>query len=88
MSKFTELWTVKLSDWERGLVVAVLTVPLGILYDWATITDYQLNWRSIVKGAVVGFVAYITKNFSTGSGGNVLTNSSKSIITGKQNTDK
>ena len=88
MSKFTELWTVKLSDWERGLVVAVFTIPFGILYDWATITDYQLNWRSVLKGAVVGFLAYIGKNFSTGKEGNVLTNGTKSLITGKENTDK
>lgn len=88
MSKFTKLWTVKLSDWERGLVIAVFSVPLGIVFDWASTEGYQINWRSMAKGAVVGFLAYIGKNFATGSGGNVLTNSTKSIITGKKNTDK
>jgi hypothetical protein len=84
MSKFTELWTVKLSDWERGLVIAVFTLPIGILLDWATIENYQINWRSMLKGAVMGFLAYIGKNFVTGKEGNILTNSSKSVITGKE----
>jgi len=85
MSKFTELWKVKLGDWERGLVIAVLTIPFGIVFDWASTENYQINWRSMAKGAVVGFLAYIGKNFATGKEGNLLTNSKKSVITGKEN---
>lgn len=85
MGYFTELWTVKLSDWERGLVIAILSLPFGILFDWATTEGYQINWRSMLKGAVVGFLSYIGKNFMTGREGNLLTNGSKSLITGKEN---
>jgi hypothetical protein len=35
---FTTLWTIKLSDWQRGLVVAILTTPLTIIYDTVTAT--------------------------------------------------
>jgi len=87
MGYFSELWKVKLSDWERGLIVAIFSLPLGILFDWATTEGYNINWRSMAKGAVVGFLAYIGKNFSTGKNGNLLTNSDKSLITGKTAKD-
>lgn len=86
--RFTELWTIKLGDWGRGLVVAILTVPFGVLLDWATTEGYQINWRSMLKGAVGGFLAYISKNLITGKQGNLLTDSSKSLVTGKENTVK
>lgn len=74
MNCFTKLWTLKLSDLQRGLIVAIFTAPIGIVYDWATMENFQLNWRSLVKGAVAGGLAYISKNFLTGENGKVLTN--------------
>ncbi len=71
---FTQLWTVKLNDWQRAFVVAVLAAPLGILYDWATVLNYEFSWNGLIKGAVAGGVAYILKNFFTGQQGNLLTN--------------
>ena len=71
---FTDLWTVHMTDWERGLIVAILTAPIGILYDWAMGNGLQLNWSSLIKGAIAGGLAYIGKNFITGKNGNLLTN--------------
>jgi hypothetical protein len=71
---FTKLWYVKLSDWERGLICAIIGIPLGIIYDWATMTNFELSWRAMLKGAIVGGLAYVGKNFATGSKGNLLTN--------------
>lgn len=74
MNCFSNLWTVKLSDIQRAFIVAVLAGPLGILYDWATMENFQLNWRSVAKGAVAGGIGYLMKNFFTGANGKVLTN--------------
>ena len=74
MSNFTNLWTIKLSDWQRAFIVAVLAAPLGILYDWATVANYVFSWNGLIKGAVAGGVGYIIKNFITGLQGNVLSN--------------
>ena len=74
MNYFTELWTVKLSDWQRMLIVAICTIPFGILFDWATTAGYQINWMSMLKGAISGGLGYIGKNFVTGANGKLLSN--------------
>lgn len=71
---FTQLWKVKLSDWQRAFVVAILTTPFSIVYDWAMSTNGAINWRTIVKGAVAGGIGYLLKNILTGEKGNLLTN--------------
>jgi len=76
---FTELWSIKMSDWQRGLVVAILTTPIGIVYDWAMGEGLVINWRSVVKGAIAGGLAYIGKNLITGSSGKLLTNKKEGL---------
>jgi len=71
---FTDLWTIKLSDWQRAFIIAVLAAPLGVLYDWATLVNYEFSWQGLIKGAVAGGVGYIIKNLLTGYNGNILTN--------------
>jgi hypothetical protein len=73
---FTNLWTLKLSDWQRGLIVAVFTAPLTIIYQSVTTTPITLvfDWKAIVGAALAGGIAYILKNLATGSGGNLLRN--------------
>ena len=71
---FTKLWTVKLSDWERAFIVAIMGAPLGIIYDWATISNYEFSYQGLIKGAVAGGVGYIIKNLITGQSGKILTN--------------
>jgi hypothetical protein len=70
---FTQLWTVKFSDWQRALIVAILTGPIDIIYQWATTTQ-PINWQDVVKTAVAGGLAYLIKNFITGMNGKILTN--------------
>ncbi len=71
---FTLLWSVKMNDWQRGLVVAILSGPFGIIYDSVMAWSFVFDWRSIAKSAVVGLLAYLGKNFITGAKGNILTN--------------
>ena len=76
MDYFTQLWKMKLGDWGRGLVIAVLTAPLTIIYQslMATPVTLVFDWKAIIGGGLAGGIAYILKNLGTGSQGNILTN--------------
>lgn len=79
MDYFTELWRVKLGDFGRGLVIAVFTAPLTIIYASLTADPVTLifDWKAIIGASLAAGVAYIMKNMATGSGGQMFTNSSK-----------
>ncbi len=72
---FTKLGTIKFSDFGRGLVVAIITAPLTIIYDTVTVTPMILtfDWKKILGAAIAGGVGYLLKNFVTGKKGNLLT---------------
>jgi hypothetical protein len=84
MNPFSLLWSTKLSDWQRGLIVAIIATPLTIIYDTVTATPMVLtfDWKKILGAALAAGIAYILKNFATGINGNILTNSTKSVVTG------
>jgi IMP dehydrogenase/GMP reductase len=73
---FTQLWTVKMSDFQRGLAVAILTTPLTIIYDTVTATPMVLtfDWKRILGAALAGGIGYLLKNLFTGQQGSMLTN--------------
>ena len=72
---FSKLWSIKMSDWQRGLVVAVFTAPLTIIYQSVTTVPITLifDWKAIIGSAIAGGLGYILKNLTTGSKGNLLT---------------
>ena len=74
MDCFTKLWTVKLGDFERGLIVAILTTPFTIIYDSVSTGALVFDWKKILAAAVAGGIGYILKNILTGAGGRILTN--------------
>jgi hypothetical protein len=76
VTPFSLLWSTKLSDWQRGLVVAVLTTPLTIIYDTVTATPlvFTFDWKKILGTAIAAGIAYVLKNFGTGIHGRILTN--------------
>jgi len=68
--------TLKISDWWRGLIVALVTAPLTIIYQslMATPVTLVFDWKAITGAALAGGVAYLLKNLGTGTGGQILTN--------------
>jgi len=80
--EFKPLWRVSLGDWEKGLIMAIIGAVIGVLYEAFTgPTPIALTWvalqpvlMSALKGAIVAALAYMGKNFGTGSGGKILTN--------------
>jgi hypothetical protein len=71
---FSKLGTIQISDWWRGMIVAIITVPLTVIYDTALAGALTFDWKKIAAAALVGGIAYILKNLGTGSQGNILTN--------------
>ncbi len=71
---FTKLGTIKLSDWSRGLIIAIIMAPLTIIYQSVSAGTLVFDWKAIVAAAMTGGVAYLLKNLGTGSGGKLLTN--------------
>lgn len=74
MNPFTELWSIKMTDWQRGLVVAILTTPFTIIYDLVIQGSLIFDWKKIIAAAIAGGLGYILKNIVTGANGNLLTN--------------
>jgi hypothetical protein len=74
MNPFTNLWMIKMTDWQRGLVVAILTTPFTIIYDSVMTGALTFDWRKIVAAAIAGGLGYILKNFVTGENGKLLSN--------------
>ncbi len=71
---FTKLGTIKLSDWQRGLVIAIIMTPLTIIYQSVSAGTLVFDWKAILAAALGGGIAYLLKNLGTGEGGKLLTN--------------
>ncbi len=76
MDHFSNLWNVKLNDFGRGLIIAIIAMPLQIIYESVTATPMVLtfNWKAILGAAIGGGIAYLIKNFATGVNGKLMTN--------------
>lgn len=76
MNCFTKLWKIQLGDWGRGLLIAILTAPLTIIYQSLMATPVTLifDWTSIIGAGLAGGIGYILKNLATGQNGNLLSN--------------
>ena len=73
----SKLFALEAPDWLKAILVAVLSSPISIVYAWANGSQNVLDWNAVLKTAVAGGLAYLIKNFFTGSGGQLLTNSNK-----------
>jgi hypothetical protein len=62
------------NDWVKGLVVAIITAPLTIIYQSVEAGSLVINWKVIIAAALTGGIAYLLKNLGTGTGGKLLTN--------------
>ena len=74
MNIFTKLGMIKLSDWWRGLIVAIATTPLTIIYQSISTGILTFDWKAIGTTAIAGGIAYLLKNLATGEGGKLFTN--------------
>lgn len=70
MSKFFKL---KLSDWTKGLLVAVLTAPVTMIQQVLATGSFEFNWKTIFAVGIAGGLGYVIKNLLTNSQGQPLT---------------
>lgn len=66
MSVFiSKKYSLQSRDWWRGLGMAVLTAFLSALYETLQALEAgfdQFEWTAVLKGAIIGAVAYLMKN--------------------------
>lgn len=67
-------------DFWKGLIVAIFGTILSTVGTWATLVinseNFDWSWETLLKVAVVGFIAgltgYLSKNLFSNSGGEVF----------------
>jgi len=76
---FTPLGKLTMGDWERGLLIAVISAFLTVVYE-AFAKGLSMDWKVLkpvlLTAAGVGItagIAYILKNLGTGLNGRLLT---------------
>lgn len=56
-------FNLKLRDWLKGLLMAVLTPAILIVQQSLEAGIWVFNWQTIGMAAVAGGMAYLVKNF-------------------------
>lgn len=68
----SELFSLAKSDFAKGLVVAVLTLPIGYIYQVLSGGGLVIDPHKVLHLALVGFFTYIAKNFLSDTQGKFL----------------
>jgi len=63
----SSLFTLNSKDWIKGLVVAVLTAVITVVYSTIQTGTLVLDWKAISIAGISAALAYITKNLLTNS---------------------
>lgn len=54
-----------LSDFWKGLIVAIITAPLTIIYTSIQAGKFDIDWKAILLVAAAGLVSYLLKNLGS-----------------------
>jgi len=69
----SSLFTLNSKDWIKGLVIAVLTAVITVVYSTIQAGTLMLDWKAISIAGISAALAYITKNLLTNSQDQLLT---------------
>ena len=69
----SSLFTLNSKDWIKGLVIAVLTAIITVVYNTIQTGALVLDWKAISIAGISAALAYITKNLLTNSNDQLLT---------------
>jgi hypothetical protein len=64
---------LNLNDWQKALIVAILTSPITLIYNSLQSGVFDFDWKKILAAALTGGIGYLLKNFLTNSQGQILT---------------
>ena len=70
----SNLWKLGLNDWQKGLIVAVLTAVLTVIYESISVGGLIFDYKIVLTTGILAGISYLLKNVLTGSGGQILTN--------------
>jgi len=68
----SKIFQLKLNDFTKGLVIAILMAVLTVLQQMITKSFNAIDWTIIVQVALGAAIAYLIKNLSTNEEGKVL----------------
>ena len=74
MDIFTRLGVIKLSDFWRGLIIAVIMAVLTVVYESIQKGSFAISWNSVILAGLGAGISYLLKNLGTGQNGKLLTN--------------
>lgn len=80
MKKFSELFSLSVQDWLKGLFVAVLGAVVSVIQTSITAESFTFDWQSIWKVALAAGLAYLSKQFFTGTPSKVQIDPSKTEV--------
>ncbi len=64
--------SLDIKDLSKGLVMAVLSSVLTIIYSTVNVGSLSFDWQSIGMAAITSAIAYLMKNLFTNSDGKFL----------------
>ena len=71
---FSKLGTLKLNDFWKGFVLAIITAALTILEQSWSAGSLSIDLMTLATTCGTVGAAYLLKNLGTGAGGKILTN--------------
>jgi len=74
MDCFTKLGTIKLSDFWRGFIMAIIMAVLTVVYESIQKGSLSISWNTVALAGLGAGISYLIKNIGTGSQGNILKN--------------
>lgn len=74
------LWKLNLGDFERGLILTVLSAVLTVVLEVVSKGGFNINWKSVGAVAATAAIAYLLKNLSTNSENKVLKSEPKEEV--------
>ena len=75
----SSLFKLNLVDFTKGLLIAVLTSIITLLYSSIEVGTLTFDWKLIGTTALTSALAYIMKNFLTNSEGKFLKKDTKVV---------
>jgi len=63
----SSIFTLNKADFLKGLIIAVITAVITILYNTVQIGSLSFDWKAISTAAASAALAYIMKNLLTNS---------------------
>ena len=63
----SSIFTLNKADFLKGLIIAVITAVITILYNTVQVGSLAFDWKAISTAAASAALAYIMKNLLTNS---------------------